>query len=125
MLKIKALFSKVLQWITLFNVELTMSNSNWSSGTCTITNISKYSVVMMVVGSDHMLLVRNNNGFRGCIVTGGTTQYITDVYFTTNGDTCTWGYASQVTHTQNGNHGTASSRAISKCVGLIPLGGGS
>lgn len=111
----------LLNFLKMFGKELTMSKSSWTSSTCTVTNISKYDVIMCVVASDQLIAIRNGNVFRGNVVTGSGTQYITDMYFTTSGDTCTYGYASQISHNASGNHSAATTgRAITKIVGLVP-----
>lgn len=114
----------LMNFLKMFGKELTMSKSSWTSGTCTVTGISKYSVLMVLVNTDQVIAVRDGNSFRGGIVTGNGPQYITDVYFTTSGDTCTYGYSCQIPHNASGNHGAITTgRPITKIVGLIPIMG--
>lgn len=114
----------LMNFLKMFGKDLTMSKSSWTSSTCTVTDISKYNVIMCVVGPDQIIALRNGNTFRGSIVTGSGPQYITDVYFTTSGDTCTYGYSCQLSHNASGNHGAITTgRAITKIVGLIPIMG--
>lgn len=112
----------LMNFLKMFGKELTMSKSSWTSSTCTVTDISKYNLIMAVVGGDQLVAVRNGNSFRGGIITGNGPQYISDLYFTTSGDTCTYGYACQIPHNASGNHGAVTTgRAITKIVGLIPI----
>lgn len=111
--------------ITPFGQELTMSKTSWNSGTCTITNVSKYSLLSMTVGGDPVIAYRVDNQFRFIGVTGSSSQYVKDGYFNMDGDTCTYGAAIQLTHNASGNHGSpATNQAITKVIGLVPYWGG-
>lgn len=120
---IAAAINNIQSFCDLFNKKLTMSKSSWSSGTCTITNISKYSLVV-IVASEPIVMVRTVGGttWRGSLLTGSGTQYGKDFYFTASGDTCTYGNGVQLTHTASGNHSAATTAvAITACYGIVPL----
>lgn len=122
MINIIELFKQILTFITYFNKELSMSSATWSSGDCTITNISRYMLVMFIDNSDNYLIGINYDGtIRAFSVTGTTSFYTQVLYATCNGDTCTLTGAAQLTHTASSNHSASTALSIKKCIGLIPI----
>ena len=105
-------------FVSLFNKKLTMSNTSWNSGTCTITGISNYNAVI-IKSIDPILMVRipNTNEWKGTLVTSYSTSshYTKSFRFTNNGDVCTYGYGTQITHSASGNHSS-----MTEVWGLIP-----
>jgi len=125
---------RIMSWLadkmSLFGKNLPMSTTNWTSGTCTIQGVSKYSIFQISVGSNANACIGvrdfGANYVRFFMITGGSAQYIINGYFTIgNNDVCTYNSGYQLTHNGTSGHsGGSSSQKISKVVGLVPILGG-
>jgi len=123
---VATVINTINNFISRFNKQLTMSNTAWKSGTCTITDISKYNVIIAITGSEPILVARRPGSvsWRGSLLTGSGTQYGKLFYFSTasaTSDVCTYGNGVQLTHTPSGNHSSATTGLeINAVYGLIP-----
>lgn len=123
MIDIIKLFEKILTFISLFNKELDMTVSPWTSGNCEVTNSSKYSVFIIIQNGEPIIAIRNDNdiiGFSVSIATGNS-EYVKAFKATTNSDTWTLSYSNQLTHTASSSHDAGTSQSVTKIIGLIPL----
>lgn len=121
----------ITQYITKFGKQLTMSNTNWSSGTCTVTGSSDYWVYAIVQGGAIVLAHRDPTGtaIRGIAASGSNSsgnynQYVRVFGATMNLSTEVWTmeWAKQVSHiTTSGYHTSGTEQAVTKIYGLIPL----
>lgn len=122
MINIIELFKQILTFIKYFNKELTMSTTPWSTGNCTITNISKYMLVMFIDNNNNFLIGLNYDGIiRAFNVTGTSNFYTRILSANCSGDVCTMEYSAQLTHYVSGNHSDLTATSIIKCIGLIPI----
>ncbi len=125
---LKLLFDKV----SLFDQQLTMSRTPWSSGECTVTNSSKYRAFMGVVGpsggnSFPILIIRLNTQLVGYNIFTNTTagnynQYTMSFRAMIDGEVWTMQAARQITHVGTGNHGGTTDLVVNSIRGLIPFG---
>lgn len=112
--------------VSLIGKELTMSNANWSSGSCTITDASKYSVLLLYAGAP-MIALRATSGEKTSIIHAYSVtpisngQVIRSFDLRIDGDELTFQNNSQMTHSASSNHGAKSSTTVTQCFGLIPL----
>ena len=109
---------------TPINQKLEMSNTSWKSGTCTITGISKYNaVIIKSIDPIWMVRIPGTNEWKGTLITSYSTSahYTKSFRFTSNGDVCTYGYGTQITHSASGSHSSMSSgQTITEVWGMIP-----
>ena len=104
--------------------ELTMSNTNWNSGSCTITDSSKYCLFVCWAGVP-TIAVRTPHPsgdkiYAFSIADAGTGQVTRAFNCTVNGDTWTITQIGQVGHTAGSNHGSKATPSITMVVGLLP-----
>lgn len=128
MLNIKKTLKNILKFLALWNQELTMSNQNWSSGNCTVTNSSKYCVFLVSQANSDVLVYKNPEGTyvegskaSGNATSGNYNQYIRTFNASVSGDVWTLNWAKQLTHsTSSTYHTSGTTQAITRVVGLIP-----
>lgn len=129
LLGIQATLEKILDRLSLFGKQLTMSNNNWSSGTCTVTDSSKYMVFLIVQGGGSLIAYRDTptgTTIRGDAISGNATsgnynQYARAFGATTNGDVWTHYWSKQLSHvTSSGYHTSGTEQAVTAIYGLIP-----
>ena len=111
MINIIKLFEKILTFISLFNKELDMTTSSWTSGTCTVTNSSKYSVFIIIQNNEPIIATRYNNLIKGSSV---SENYAVAFQATDNEEVWTLSYAKQVSP-------SSVSQSVTKIIGLIPF----
>lgn len=99
-------------------------SGTWSSGTITVPDSDKYFAFVIYIGNNAAICMREGtSALRGYTITATSatgTQYVKIFYATTSGNTWTWGFAKQLTHTESSNHGASATQSITKIVGLIP-----
>ena len=124
MINIIKLFIKILSFISLFDRELTMSVTPWSSGNCTITDSSKYAAFIITVNSYPIIAIRDGDLISGFSVTASASlENIRSFSARTNGDIWTLSYSYSLRHTASGSHNAmedSTTYSISKVVGLVP-----
>lgn len=108
----------------LFGKQLTMSNTSWSSGSCTVTDSSKYLCFLIWAGGSPMFASFDENGTTvyGFSIASTTTNshYSRTFSATVSGDIWTISAHSMLGHTQSSNHNAGSATTINWIVGLIP-----
>lgn len=119
------IMSYIADKFDMIGKQLAMSRTPWGSGSCTITDISKYLVVLFyhAEGGDPLIGIQATNGhWRGFFMTAGSTgtQYGETLDASSNGDVLTFVSANILGHNVSGNHSVNYTRAISKVIGLIP-----
>ena len=101
-------------------------SGEWTRGTKTVTNGSKYCAYIIVVNGIPCIAARDGNQIRGFNVatTNAQTQYAKAVQITTNGDSWTLDSARQLNHVASGNHSAGTDMPVTKIIGLVPNWGG-
>ena len=122
----------LLDKVGLFDQQLTMSRTPWSSGVCSVTNSSKYRAFMGVVSASGgnsfpILILRLNTQLVGYNVFTNTTsgnynQYTMSFRATIDGEDWTMQACRQITHVGTGQHGGGTELVVNSIRGLIPFG---
>lgn len=101
-------------------------SGEWTSGTKTITNGSKYCAYIIVVNGIPCIAVRDGDQIRGFNVATTTlqNQYAKAVQITINGDSWTLDSSRQLNHNASGNHNAGADMPVNKIIGLVPSWGG-
>lgn len=119
----------IVDIFNMFNKDLAMSNTNWTSGSCTITDSSKYSLFLVSQANSDILVHKNPAGtyVEGCKISGNSAngnynQYARVFAASVSGDVWTLQWAKQLTHsTSSTYHTSGTTQAITRVVGLIPI----
>lgn len=113
--------------INPFGKNLTLSNSNWTSGNCTVSGSSKYLVFLVYIGDQMCLAYRSDShiyGYGASAASGGTV-WERSLDISVNGDVWTYNYTSVIGHFPSSNHSSAiTGSKIAKVIGLVPNWGG-
>ena len=125
MINIIKLFIQILNFISLFNKDLTMSVNPWSTGDCVVANSSKYSIFVLMQSTVPVIAVRYNNsivGFSVIKLSDSYGQNIRTFQAVANGDTWTMtGGAHALAHNASSTHGSGLDQSITAIRGLVPL----
>lgn len=110
--------------VSLIGKPLTMSNTNWSSGSCTVQDSSKYLCFLVWAGGSPMFASFNMNGTEvsgySIAATTTTAQYARTFSASVSGDTWTMNNIRMIGHNAGGNHSSGSASTITWIIGLIP-----
>ena len=103
----------------------TLWTGTWSSGTMTISGISKYSLFLVTMGGVPLPAYSDGSRVRILGATGTTSHTTHAGSFSFEGDTCTFIAGTSMVHTPDSNHTILTSgKTITKVVGLVPNWGG-
>lgn len=102
----------------------------WSSGSITVTDLSKYHSIIVHIDTSQEPIIcfkDNNSHFVGSII-GGTASSFTQwsktfrcTISSSNPDMITWENSKELSHNPSGNHGSGSAKTVYKIVGLDPI----
>lgn len=96
----------------------------WSSGSKTISGLGDFLVYLFYEDAGNAMIGFHNEAghIRAFGLTGGAAgnQYAQTAGLAYSNGEYTFQYCNQVTHTVSGNHSDATSRSITKIIGLIP-----
>lgn len=107
--------------ISLIGKTLTMSNNSWTSGSCTITDSSKYRVFIIWAGTPCLGIRYDNQMYAFGLAGGASAVYTRAFDCTVSGDTWTIAQIIQLGHTASSNHGAKATPTITNVIGLIPF----
>ena len=117
-------FIKALkEYFELKNKVLWESSTSWSSGTKTITDISKYQTIQvwLYLGDSSMLMTRRGNLFIGGTPIGYPAWHATFyAELSLNGENVTID-GQYLSHNQSSNHGAITKAGIGKIIGITPM----
>lgn len=122
----KALFAKIVEFIALIGQPLSMSNNNWTSGSCTITDSSKYLGFYVVQAGALVWAMKEGNAVRGSAISGNSdsgnyNQYVRVFGAQVSGDVWTMEWAKQLSHVASASyHVSGQEQAVTKVYGIIP-----
>ena len=117
-------FIKALkEYFELKNKVLWESSTSWSTGTKTITDISKYQTIQvwLYLGTSSMLMTRRGNLFIGGTSIGYPAWHATFyAELSLNGENVTID-GQYLSHNQSNNHGAITKTGIGKIIGITPM----
>ena len=117
-------FIKALkEYFELKNKVLWESSTSWSTGTKTITDISKYQTIQvwLYLGNSSMLMTRRGNLFIGGTSIGYPAWHATFyAELSLNGENVTID-GQYLSHNQSSNHGAITKAGIGKIIGITPM----
>ena len=117
-------FIKALkEYFELKNKVLWESSTSWSTGTKTITDISKYQTIQvwLYLGNSSMLMTRRGNLFIGGTSIGYPAWHATFyAELSLNGENVTID-GQYLSHNQSNNHGAITKTGIGKIIGITPM----
>lgn len=99
-------------------------SGNWTSGSITVPNTSNYRIFLVIQGGQVVQCIRRFTGLYidGSAIIGATngSQFIKSFSASINGNTWTYRWANEITHTPSSNHSTATTgQAITEIYGLL------
>ena len=114
------------QWLSKVAVQLTMSVTPWSSGTCTVTGASDYSLFVVIMGNNNPIIVikKSDGSLWGFNNSGRAdtnySQYTLSFYAESQGDVWTWVLGRSLTHQQSAGHNAGGEQTVVEVWGLLP-----